>query len=375
MAQTKKIKNNSLSDILIEKGKLKGFLTEEDILNTIPFVENEIDEIDNLFIKLNEENIDLIYDEDRPKETEAGQKKSSKKEVLSLDDKIKILRGIQANIDSDPIRAYLQEIGKIPLLTGPEEIILAKRIKKGDKKAKEYLTTSNLRLVVSIAKKWARKGSLDLLDLIQEGNLGLMRAVDKFDYRKGYKFSTYATWWIRQAITRAIADQERTIRVPVHMIETIHQMQKIRGKLAIELQRNPKPEEIAEAMGKTVEQVQEIIKISQYPTSLSTPVGDDNSNTIADFIADEDNPRPAEIASRDYLKKQIQEVLSTLSDRERKVIELRFGLQDGVARTLEEVGREFKVTRERIRQIESKALKKLKNKEVEKLLTDYREVN
>ena len=375
MAQTKKIKNNSLSDILIEKGKLKGFLTEEDILNAIPFIETQIDEIDSLFIKLNEENLDLIYDEDRPKDTETGGKKNSKKEVLSLDDKIKILRGIQANIDSDPIRAYLQEIGKIPLLTGPEEIILAKRIKKGDKKAKEYLTTSNLRLVVSIAKKWARKGSLDLLDLIQEGNLGLMRAVDKFDYRKGYKFSTYATWWIRQAITRAIADQERTIRVPVHMIETIHQMQKIRGKLAIELQRNPKPEEIAEAMGKTVEQVQEIIKISQYPTSLSTPVGDDNSNTIADFIADEDNPRPAEIASRDYLKKQIQEVLSTLSDRERKVIELRFGLQDGVARTLEEVGREFKVTRERIRQIESKALKKLKNKEVEKLLTDYREVN
>ena len=375
MVQPKKIKNNSLSDILIEKGKLKGFLTEEDILNSIPFIEHEIDEIDTLFIKLNEENLDLIYDEDRPKDTETLSKKTNKKEVLSLDDKIKILRGIQANIDSDPIRAYLQEIGKIPLLTGPEEIILAKRIKKGDKKAKEYLTTSNLRLVVSIAKKWARKGSLDLLDLIQEGNLGLMRAVDKFDYRKGYKFSTYATWWIRQAITRAIADQERTIRVPVHMIETIHQMQKIRGKLAIELQRNPKPEEIAETMGKTVEQVQEIIKISQYPTSLSTPVGDDNSNTIADFIADEDNPRPSEIASRDYLKKQIQEVLSTLSDRERKVIELRFGLQDGVARTLEEVGREFKVTRERIRQIESKALKKLKNKEVEKLLTDYREIN
>jgi RNA polymerase primary sigma factor len=375
MVQTKKIKNNSLTETLIEKAKLKGFLTEEDILNNITFIENEIDMLDSLFIRLEEENLDLIYDEDRPKETAPTTKKSNKKEVLSLEEKIKILRSIQANIDSDPIRAYLQEIGKIPLLTGPEEVILAKRIKKGDKKAKEYLTTSNLRLVVSIAKKWARKGSLDLLDLIQEGNLGLMRAVDKFDYRKGYKFSTYATWWIRQAITRAIADQERTIRVPVHMIETIHQMQKVRGKLAIELQRNPKPEEIAASMGKTVEQVQEIIKISQYPTSLSTPVGDDNSNTIADFIPDEDNPRPSDIASRDYLKKQIQEVLMTLSDRERKVIELRFGLQDGVARTLEEVGREFKVTRERIRQIESKALKKLKNKEVEKLLTDYREIN
>ncbi len=375
MVQTKKIKNNSLTETLIEKAKLKGFLTEEDILNNITFIENEIDMLDSLFIRLEEENLDLIYDEDRPKETTPTTKKSNKKEVLSLEEKIKILRSIQANIDSDPIRAYLQEIGKIPLLTGPEEVILAKRIKKGDKKAKEYLTTSNLRLVVSIAKKWARKGSLDLLDLIQEGNLGLMRAVDKFDYRKGYKFSTYATWWIRQAITRAIADQERTIRVPVHMIETIHQMQKVRGKLAIELQRNPKPEEIAASMGKTVEQVQEIIKISQYPTSLSTPVGDDNSNTIADFIPDEDNPRPSDIASRDYLKKQIQEVLMTLSDRERKVIELRFGLQDGVARTLEEVGREFKVTRERIRQIESKALKKLKNKEVEKLLTDYREIN
>jgi RNA polymerase primary sigma factor len=362
---------------LIQKGKERGFLVEEDILNTFPFIENDVDTIDNLFIELEKEHIDLIYEEERPKDQVNSAKKQPKKEVMSLEDKIKVLRTIQANIDSDPIRAYLQEIGRIPLLTGEEEVILAKRIKKGDKKAKEYLTTSNLRLVVSIAKKWVRKGSLDLLDLIQEGNLGLMRAVDKFDYKKGYKFSTYATWWIRQAITRAIADQERTIRIPVHMIETIHQMQKIRGKLAIELQRNPRPEEIAKAMGKTVEQVQEILKISQYPTSLSTPVGDDgsNANTIADFIADENTPQPEDIANRDYLSKQIQEVLSTLSDRERKVIELRFGLQDGVARTLEEVGREFKVTRERIRQIESKALKKLKNKEVERLLTDYRETN
>ncbi len=367
-------KNITAITSLHEKGKTKGFLTEEDILNSVPFLENELELLEELFILLDRDNIDLIYEEERPKEVEIKSKKNVKKEVMSLEDKIKLLRSIQANIDSDPIRAYLQEIGKIPLLTGEEEIILAKRIKKGDKKAKEYLTTSNLRLVVSIAKKWSRKGSLDLLDLIQEGNLGLMRAVDKFDYKKGYKFSTYATWWIRQAITRAIADQERTIRIPVHMIETIHQMQKIRGKLAIELQRAPKPEEIAKAMGKSIEQVQEIIKISQYPTSLSTPVGDDNSSTLADFLPDEDTPRPSDIANRDYLKNQIQEVLGTLSDRERKVIELRFGLQDGVARTLEEVGREFKVTRERIRQIESKALKKLKNKEVERLLTDYREI-
>jgi RNA polymerase primary sigma factor len=352
---------------LLKIAKNKGFLEEETVLDNIPFIEDNVELIDNFYILLDKENIEIISQE----KGHEDDKKKEKKEELTLDQKIKILRSIQANIDADPIRAYLQEIGRIPLLTGNEEIILAKRIKKHDEEAKAYLTTANLRLVVSIAKKWSKKGSLDLLDLIQEGNLGLMRAVDKFDYKRGYKFSTYATWWIRQAITRAIADQARTIRIPVHMIETISQLQRKRSELAIKLQRSPTPEEIAKAMNKSIDQVQEIIKISQYPTSLSTPVGDDNSNTIADFIPDEETPKPTEVANMEFLKSQIQDVLSSLSDRERKVIELRFGLQDGVARTLEEVGREFKVTRERIRQIESKALKKLKNKDVEKLLRDY----
>ncbi len=361
---------------IIQIGTKKGFLTEDDIIENIPFIENNLELIDDIFIKLSKKGIEVIYNEDgdRDKEEKNNEQtpKETKKGELTLKEKIKILRSIQANIDSDPIRVYLQEIGKIPLLTRDEEVILAKKILKGDKNAKEYLTTANLRLVVSIAKKWARKGSLDLLDLIQEGNVGLMRAVSLFDYKRGYKFSTYATWWIRQAITRAIADQARTIRIPVHMIETINQLQKARSALTTELQRNPTAEEIAKKMGRSVEQVREIITISQYPTSLATPVGDDNSSTISDFIKDEDTPTPEDNANRDYLKKQLQEkVLTKLSDRERKVIELRFGLQDGVARTLEEVGREFKVTRERIRQIESKALKKLNNKEVEKLLKDY----
>ena len=360
---------------IISIGVKKGFLTENDILDNIPFIENNIELIDELFIKLSKKGIEVIYEDENIKNETLNNKSNqvphNKNTELTLNDKIKILRSIQANVDSDPIRVYLQEIGKIPLLTREEEVILAKKILKGDKNAKEYLTTANLRLVVSIAKKWARKGSLDLLDLIQEGNVGLMRAVSLFDYERGYKFSTYATWWIRQAITRAIADQARTIRIPVHMIETINQLQKVRGKLTIKLQRNPTAEEIAKEMGRSVDQVREIITISQYPTSLATPVGDDNASTISDFIKDDDTPTPEDIANKDYLKKQIQEVLSQLSDRERKVIELRFGLQDGVARTLEEVGREFKVTRERIRQIESKALKKLNNKDVEKLLKDY----
>ncbi len=350
----------------------KGYLLESDVLGEIPYIENNIDNIDLLFIELAKQNLEIIYEED---DYEDKSKKPAvvKKEDITLEDKIKILKTIQSNIDSDPIRAYLQEIGKIPLLTGKEEVTLAKRIKSGDKEATEYLTTANLRLVVSIAKKYYKGGSLSLLDLIQEGNIGLMRAVDKFDYTRGYKFSTYATWWIRQAITRAIADQERTIRIPVHMIETIHQLQKVRSTLSMKLQRSPSSQELAKEMGKTVDQVEEIIKISQYPTSLSTPVGDDGSgsSTIADFIADEDNPQPEAVASKDFLKNQISDVLSGLSDRERKVIELRFGLQDGVARTLEEVGREFKVTRERIRQIESKALKKLNTKEVKQILQDY----
>ncbi|MDE2591093.1 MAG: RNA polymerase sigma factor RpoD [Patescibacteria group bacterium] len=289
---------------------------------------------------------------------------------MTLEKKIKILKSIQANIATDPIRAYLHEIGRIPLLTAEEEIILAKRIEKGDKESAAHLTTANLRLVVSIAKKYSRRG-LDLLDLIQEGNLGLMRAVEKFDYKKGYKFSTYATWWIRQAITRAIADQARTIRVPVHMIETINQLSRAVNELSIKLERKPTTEEIAKYMGIEEDKVYEILKISQVPTSLEAKIGEENNSSLSDIIADEESMSPMEQANYAFLKSQVEEILDKLNDRERRVLELRFGLKDGIARTLEEVGHEFNVTRERIRQIESKALKRLKSKDVEKVLKDY----
>ena len=272
----------------------------------------------------------------------------------------------------DPVRMYLKEIGKVPLLTAEEEIELAKRMEQGDEEAKKRLCEANLRLVVSIAKRYVGRGML-FLDLIQEGNLGLIKAVDKFDYTKGYKFSTYATWWIRQAITRSIADQARTIRIPVHMVETINKLIRVSRQLLQELGREPSPEEIAEEMGLSVEKVREIQKVAQEPVSLATPIGEEEDSHLGDFIPDEDVPQPVEAAAFSMLKEQLVEVLDTLTDREQKVLKLRFGLEDGRARTLEEVGKEFEVTRERIRQIEAKALRKLRHPSRSKKLKDYLE--
>ena len=270
----------------------------------------------------------------------------------------------------DPVRMYLKEIGKVPLLSAEEEIELAKRMEQGDENAKKRLAEANLRLVVSIAKRYVGRGML-FLDLIQEGNLGLIKAVEKFDYRKGYKFSTYATWWIRQAITRAIADQARTIRIPVHMVETINKLIRVSRQLLQELGREPTPEEIAEEMNMPVERVREILKISQEPVSLETPIGEEEDSHLGDFIQDDNVPVPADAAAFTLLKEQLVEVLGTLTEREQKVLRLRFGLDDGRARTLEEVGKEFNVTRERIRQIEAKALRKLRHPSRSRKLKDY----
>ena len=270
----------------------------------------------------------------------------------------------------DPVRMYLKEIGKVPLLTADEEISLAKRMENGDENAKKRLAEANLRLVVSIAKKYVGRGML-FLDLIQEGNLGLIKAVEKFDYRKGYKFSTYATWWIRQAITRAIADQARTIRIPVHMVETINKLIRVSRQLLQELGREPQPEEIAKEMNMSVDRVREILKISQEPVSLETPIGEEEDSHLGDFIQDDNVPVPADAAAFTLLKEQLVEVLGTLTEREQKVLRLRFGLDDGRARTLEEVGKEFNVTRERIRQIEAKALRKLRHPSRSRKLKDY----
>ena len=272
----------------------------------------------------------------------------------------------------DPVRMYLKEIGKVPLLSAEEEIELAKRMEQGDENAKKRLAEANLRLVVSIAKRYVGRGML-FLDLIQEGNLGLIKAVEKFDYRKGYKFSTYATWWIRQAITRAIADQARTIRIPVHMVETINKLIRVSRQLLQELGREPTPEEIAEEMDMPVDRVREILKISQEPVSLETPIGEEEDSHLGDFIQDDNVPVPADAAAFTLLREQLEEVLGTLTEREQKVLKLRFGLEDGRARTLEEVGKEFKVTRERIRQIEAKALRKLRHPSRSRKLKDYLE--
>ncbi len=348
---------------LIKKGLIQGYLTQDEVLQAFPEIEEDLSLLEYIVMKLQDNDVEIIEPVDEVE-------KRVKPEKMNFEQKIKILKRIRSHISTDPIRAYLHEIGKIPLLTAEEEIILAKKIEKDDKEAKDLLTTANLRLVVSIAKKYAKRG-LDLLDLIQEGNIGLMRAVEKFEFRKGFKFSTYATWWIRQAITRAIADQARTIRIPVHMIETINKLSKVVNKLSAKLGRSPEPEEIAEEMGLDVDKVHEIIKIAQRPSSLDTPIGEDGDSKLGDIIQDEYGVSPSDVASWAFLKKQINKMLENLSDRERKVLELRFGLKDGVSRTLEEVGHEFKVTRERIRQIEAKALKGLKSPEIRQAFTDY----
>ena len=328
------------------------------------------EQLDIILSFLEENHIDIIRGEDLDIEDDDDDI------ILTEDDEID-----PATIDlsvpdgvsiEDPVRMYLKEIGKVPLLTADEEIELAKRMEKGDDYAKQKLAEANLRLVVSIAKRYVGRGML-FLDLIQEGNLGLIKAVEKFDYRKGYKFSTYATWWIRQAITRAIADQARTIRIPVHMVETINKQIRVSRQLLQELGREPTPEEVAEKMDISVDRVREIIKISQEPVSLETPIGEEEDSHLGDFIQDENAPVPAEAATFTLLKEQLQEVLGTLTEREQKVLILRFGLEDGRSRTLEEVGKEFNVTRERIRQIEAKALRKLRHPSRSRKLKDYLE--
>ncbi len=349
---------------LLTLGRDQGFITQDDILSVFPEAEKHIPEIEDLFDKLNRANIDVF-------ET-VSEEEDAAKPVSELEKELEALAAAGVGEVSDPVRMYLREIGKVPLLTFAQEIDLAKKFERNDKAAKKKLIESNLRLVVSIAKKYVGRG-MSLLDLIQEGNQGLIRAVEKYDWRKGFKFSTYATWWIRQAITRAIADQARTIRIPVHMVETINRFIRISRRLMQDLGREPTPEEVAEAMQVDVAKIREIVKISQEPTSLEAPVGDEEDSHLGDFIQDTTQPTPYDAATRQLLKEHMEEVLSTLSDREKKVLILRFGLDDGRPRTLEEVGREFAVTRERIRQIEAKALRKLRHPSRSKKLKDYLE--
>lgn len=345
---------------LVEKGKSKGLLTYKEIMDAFEEVELEPDQIEKIYETVENMGIDVVGDIEA--EIQEMQNSDSEEELdLTLPEGISI---------DDPVRMYLKEIGKVPLLTAEEEVELALRMENGDNDAKRRLAEANLRLVVSIAKRYVGRGML-FLDLIQEGNLGLIKAVEKFDYRKGFKFSTYATWWIRQAITRAIADQARTIRIPVHMVETINKLIRVSRQLLQELGRDPQPEEIAKEMSMTVEKVREIMKISQEPVSLETPIGEEEDSHLGDFIPDDDVPAPAEAAAFTLLKEQLLDVLDTLTPREEKVLRLRFGLDDGRARTLEEVGREFSVTRERIRQIEAKALRKLRHPSRSKKLKDY----
>ncbi|MBP3941710.1 MAG: RNA polymerase sigma factor RpoD [Christensenellaceae bacterium] len=361
--QSKKTKKEEKILSLIEQGKKKGILTYQEINAVVEEIGMKAQQMEKLFEILEQSNIDII-DED-------GDKDDDKLDDVTqtLDPDMLVPDGI--NID-DPVRMYLKEIGKVPLLSAEEEKDLAMRMADGDDAAKQKLAEANLRLVVSIAKRYVGRGML-FLDLIQEGNLGLIKAVEKFDYKKGYKFSTYATWWIRQAITRAIADQARTIRIPVHMVETINKLIRVSRQLLQKLGRDPLPEEIAEEMGITVDKVREIQKIAQEPVSLETPIGEEDDSHLGDFIPDDDAPAPAEAASFTLLKEQIMDVLDTLTPREEKVLKLRFGLEDGRARTLEEVGKEFNVTRERIRQIEAKALRKLRHPSRSKKLRDYLE--
>lgn len=363
---------------LLEKGKNSHnqltYADIADILDSADLDKNQMDDMYELLMakgieivsETEPEDFDVILAENPDVATDA---ELIVEEASEIDIESTIPKSIAVD---DPVRMYLKEIGKVPLLSADEEIELAKRMEKGDKEAKKRLCEANLRLVVSIAKRYVGRGML-FLDLIQEGNLGLIKAVDKFDYTKGYKFSTYATWWIRQAITRSIADQARTIRIPVHMVETINKLIRVSRQLLQTYGREPSPEEIAKEMGISVEKVREIQKIAQEPVSLETPIGEEEDSHLGDFIPDEDVPAPAEAAAFSMLKEQLVEVLDTLTEREQKVLKLRFGLEDGRARTLEEVGKEFDVTRERIRQIEAKSLRKLRHPSRSKKLKDYLE--
>ncbi len=349
---------NRVKELIAYGKKKKSVLDYKEIAEFLADLELEAEQIDKIYEYIEKQGIDIlgsmVIEDELEKDIDLN---------ISVDSSI--------NID-DHVRMYLKEIGKVPLLSAEEEIELAKRMEQGDEMAKKRLSEANLRLVVSIAKRYVGRGML-FLDLIQEGNLGLIKAVEKFDFRKGFKFSTYATWWIRQAITRAIADQARTIRIPVHMVETINKLMRVDRQLLQEFGRSPTPEELAKEMQMPVEKVREIMKIAQEPVSLETPIGEEEDSHLGDFIPDDDIPAPAEAAAFTLLKEQLMDVLDTLTDREEKVLRLRFGLDDGRARTLEEVGKEFNVTRERIRQIEAKALRKLRHPSRSKKLKDYLE--
>ena len=362
---------------LVKQGKKRGFLTYKEIIAALQEMDLSPEEIDDFYDHLSRLGIDVADDDGGgDSELEALDDENIDESIIKEDLEhveedldLSVPEGISVN---DPVRMYLKEIGKIPLLTSEEEIELAKRMEQNDEEAKRKLAEANLRLVVSIAKKYVGRGML-FLDLIQEGNLGLIKAVEKYDYRKGFKFSTYATWWIRQAITRAIADQARTIRIPVHMVETINNLIRVSRQLVQELGREPTPEEIAKVMNISEERVREILKIAQEPVSLETPIGEEDDSHLGDFIEDQDVQAPADAAAFELLKEQLDDVLETLTPREKKVLKLRFGLDDGRSRTLEEVGQVFGVTRERIRQIEAKALRKLRHPMRSKRLKDYLE--
>lgn len=371
---TKKMDENTqakfeekIKDLLNVAKKKKNVLEYQEISDFFSDMPLEEEQFEKILEVLDQNNVDVlrITDDDDVDDEEIILTEEDEVDVESID--LSVPDGISIE---DPVRMYLKEIGKVPLLSAEEEIELAKKMELGDEDAKKRLAEANLRLVVSIAKRYVGRGML-FLDLIQEGNLGLIKAVEKFDYRKGYKFSTYATWWIRQAITRAIADQARTIRIPVHMVETINKLIRVSRQLLQELGREPSPEEIAEEMNMPVERVREILKISQEPVSLETPIGEEEDSHLGDFIQDDNVPVPADAAAFTLLKEQLVEVLGTLTEREQKVLRLRFGLDDGRARTLEEVGKEFNVTRERIRQIEAKALRKLRHPSRSRKLKDY----
>jgi RNA polymerase primary sigma factor len=358
---------DQVKEQLVEIGKTRGVLKYEQIAEKLSPFELDTEAVEEFYEHLGEQGVELVNASDTDDDPDENEIVKGQDE-FDLND-LSVPPGVKIN---DPVRMYLKEIGRVDLLSAAEEISLAKRIEEGDDEAKRRLAEANLRLVVSIAKRYVGRGML-FLDLIQEGNMGLIKAVEKFDYRKGYKFSTYATWWIRQAITRAIADQARTIRIPVHMVETINKLIRVQRQLLQDLGREPSPEEIAEEMDLTPEKVREILKIAQEPVSLETPIGEEDDSHLGDFIEDQEATSPSEHAAYELLKEQLEDVLDTLTDREENVLRLRFGLDDGRTRTLEEVGKVFGVTRERIRQIEAKALRKLRHPSRSKRLKDFLE--
>ena len=358
-------KKSAVSD-LMEQGKLKGKLTTKEITDALEELDFDVEQMDKLYDSLESLNIEIIEDYNPEQDLDLN---LNLDEVLEEVEDESILTADGISID-DPVKVYLKEIGRVPLLTNEEEQELSERMAQGDVQARKRLSEANLRLVVSIAKRYVGRG-MQFLDLIQEGNLGLIKAVEKFDHTKGFKFSTYATWWIRQAITRAIADQARTIRIPVHMVETINKVKKVSSQLLHKNGHEPSAEEIAAELDMSVDKVREILRVSQEPVSLETPIGAEEDSHLGDFIPDDDAPSPADAASHTLLKEQLSGVLSTLTPREEKVLRLRFGLEDGRSRTLEEVGKEFNVTRERIRQIEAKALRKLRHPSRSKKLKDF----